>query len=213
MWRKMARWCWRSEVSVAELGGDGRKATESQKTGRLQAKCAGLNVALAGELPVFNCCWKSSRYLCYIAIIYRRCDEAQCDVLASRLFQSLIAWTCSSCWDQHVHLEQHEQHSSAVWSPNKQTAATASSRRLPLHRHCGRDTAPPADGRQPDHLKPRRRWLYGSLHPSRLSPLPRSFTACQGDLHPAPPSPSPTASTWHGDELPGHSAPPRRIKT
>lgn len=46
-------------------------------------------------------------------------------------------------------------HLCAVCSTNKQTAATVStpgvpsSRRLPLHHRCGRDTTAPADGRQP----------------------------------------------------------------
>lgn len=67
----------------------------------------------------------------------------------------------------------------------------------------------------PTTSKPQRpALLYASFAPLCPSPLPRSLTARQGDLHPAPPSRSltPTTSTWHRDRLPDHPAPPRRMK-
>lgn len=138
------------------------------------------------------------------------------------LLLCLIASTCSSCLDSRVHLRQrrgkHRRQTGGLARSARLTSKLLTPRRLPPHQRCDRVTAPPADGQQPDASN-----LNGDSvtvrqpHPIALaSPSPPPLThRCQGDLHPAPPSPSltPTASTWHGSGLPGHPAPPRRIKT
>lgn len=130
--------------------------------------------------------------------------------------------TCSSCWDSCVHLQRHRgqqrRWTGGLAQSARLTSKLLTSRRLPPHHRCGCVAAPPADGQQPDTSN-----LNGGgvtvrqPHPTPLlsPPPPPLAHRCQGDLHPAPPSPSltPTASTWHRSGLPGHPAPPRRIKT
>lgn len=116
--------------------------------------------------------------------------------VTSLLPTCLVASTCSSCWDQHVHLKQHRGKQRQWTCALVQSACLTSKQQPPCRRRASRhpdvfhritaasatQCVPLAYGRPPDNLKPRRRnctaaSLCPASHPSPGSTLAReTFT-------------------------------------